>query len=179
MIEIWKPITGWDKYLVSNLGNIKSLAKGKERILVGSNTTTRSGAKGYRTILLCTDNRRITKTLHKIILETFIGPAPSKKHEASHIDGNKDNNCVENLCWKTKLENEADKKIHGTKPYGEANGRAKLTQKEVELIRTIYSRKNLTLKNLALQFNVSTSTVGRIVKNQIWKRQGETHGNFN
>ena len=33
MIEIWKDIEGYEGYQVSNLGNVKSLKWGKEKIL--------------------------------------------------------------------------------------------------------------------------------------------------
>ena len=54
--------------------------------------------------------------IHRAVLEAFVGPAPSPRHEAAHKDGRKRNNRLENLEWKLKEHNEADKKLHGTAP---------------------------------------------------------------
>lgn len=50
--------------------------------------------------------RRHTKTeyLHRFLAETFI-PNPQNKATVNHIDGNKENNSLENLEWATQSEN--------------------------------------------------------------------------
>lgn len=54
--------------------------------------------------------------VHKAVLEAFVGPAPSRRHHAAHDDGDKSNNRLDNLAWKLKEANEADKRRHGTAP---------------------------------------------------------------
>ena len=55
---------------------------------------------GYLTVYIEGKNRY----LHRIIAQAFI-PNPENKSEVNHIDGNRSNDCVENLEWVSRLEN--------------------------------------------------------------------------
>lgn len=46
-VEIWKPIVGYDGYEISNLGRVKSLKFGKEKIMKNE-----KNGDGYITYLL-------------------------------------------------------------------------------------------------------------------------------
>ena len=101
MKEIWKPIPKHENYLVSNQGRIKR----NNNIL--SNYV--DNASGYVKVgLSCVDERFYSNSkkflVHRLVAETFI-PNPENKPEVNHIDGNKQNNCVSNLEWVTRLEN--------------------------------------------------------------------------
>lgn len=52
---------------------------------------------------------------------------------------------------------------------GEKNGRAKLTWALVQAIRLKRANCGTTYEKLALEFGVSVSLIGQIVKHQIWK----------
>lgn len=110
--EIWKDVVGWEGlYIVSNLGNIRSLdrrikgpqpngrlIKGKLRKILISN--------GYASVnLIDKETGRSTRnSVHRFVAEAFI-PNPEKKPCVNHIDGNKQNNHVSNLEWCTYKEN--------------------------------------------------------------------------
>ena len=92
--EIWKDVPFDSNYKVSNYGKIFS--KRTNKILKGELTE-----KGYIRVAL-TEHKRYL--VHCIVARTFI-PNPENKTQVNHIDGNKQNNYVDNLEWCTQSEN--------------------------------------------------------------------------
>lgn len=118
-VQIWKSLDfmGYPDYQVSTLGNVKSmnyLHTRKERILKPSKY------KGYLYVCLSKDNKHKTFLLHRIVALAFIPQPNDKCNEINHLDENKENNHVSNLCWCTRKEN-----IN----YGTRNERASKTRK--------------------------------------------------
>lgn len=101
--EIWKDITGYEGiYQVSNLGRIKSLKYGKEKI--------RKPVKhkfGYLQIGLNNGKYRVYK-VHRLVAQTFI-PNPENKPHIDHINTDRTDNRAENLRWVTAKENANNK----------------------------------------------------------------------
>lgn len=99
MTEEWKDIKEYEGlYQVSNLGRVKSLKFGKEKILKLSNN------KGYIQVTLYNDVIRKTYKVHRLVAETFL-PNSDNKPCIDHINTNRTDNRVENLRWCTYKEN--------------------------------------------------------------------------
>lgn len=94
MLEIWKPIKGYENYMVSSLGNVKSLNYNrteKEQILKPGKDKT-----GYLFVWLCKEGIRKKCLVHRLVAETFIDN-PNNLPCVNHKDENKQNNCLSNL----------------------------------------------------------------------------------
>lgn len=53
--------------------------------------------------------------VHRLVLETWSGPAPSKSHVCRHLNDIPDDNRLENLQWGTLLENAKDVQVNWNK----------------------------------------------------------------
>ena len=99
-METWRDVSGFEgKYLVSSQGRIISLNylnTKQPRFL-----KTFKHHSGYIMVNLGENGR---KSVHQLVANAFINNPENKKY-VNHIDGNKINNCVENLEWVTSKEN--------------------------------------------------------------------------
>ena len=70
----------------------------KEKVLDGCSKD------GYLKVNLYNDGVGSSKRVHRLVAEAFI-PNPDNKPDVNHKNGNKHDNCVDNLEWVTKSEN--------------------------------------------------------------------------
>ena len=110
MEEIWIDIKGFDGYLISNKGNVKS----KDRVIIRRDGIPRTckglikkanlNPNGYLFVGLSINHKNHNKYLHRLVAEHFISN-PQNLPCVNHIDGNKLNNNVENLEWCSYSQN--------------------------------------------------------------------------
>lgn len=173
--EIWIKafVFGW-RYEVSSHGRVRGLynnfgPSGKYKIL-----KTQLGPDGYHRITLkC--GRKVkprTFTLHRLVLASFTGINPADR-ECAHSDGIKSNCKLSNLSWKTHIENESDKLIHGTRLRGEDHPASKISDESVFAIRRMIKNKELSQTKIALLYGISIAQVSRI-KHGKRRQQNET-----
>lgn len=166
--EQWKTIKNFPDYAVSTYGRVKRITVG-QATRIGHILKPGIGGSGYLHVSLAPRGKKHKpKTIHRIVLETFISPCPEGK-ECNHRDGNKTNNCLKNLEWISRQENIYHSvKILGC-GCGERNGSAKLADIEVLQIRQLYKTGNCSQRQLAKQFGISQSAIGCIVRREHWK----------
>lgn len=123
------------------------------RTQAGYATTFRDGKRGVVSRFLCEDT---------------YGPPPTPEHQAAHSCGNGHLGCVTkgHLSWKTPVENQADRLIHGTDGRGERHSQAKLTEDNVREI--ISQRGKGTCAEIAMRYNVSRKTISDIHNGKTW-----------
>jgi hypothetical protein len=154
--NIWSE---WKKRRIGgNRGGMESYQSGEWHQLKPAVTSS-----GY----LAFAAKRTTFHVHKAVLLAFVGPKPEGCNECRHLDGNRLNNRLGNLCWGTYTENQEDRKRHGTMPKGEENGNSKLTAEQVEEIRKL-RESGMSYRKIAAKYGVHMGAIWYVV-NTGWK----------
>lgn len=93
-------------------------------------------SNGYPKVVLYNKGFNKTRAVHRLVAEAFI-PNPENKPQVNHIDGDKQNNNVNNLEWCTGSENQKHAYALGLQVSrkGTNNPMNKLSEEEVLAIR--------------------------------------------
>ena len=117
-MENWKDIKGYEgHYQVSDLGRVKSIKKGTERILAD-----RLGGRYYKATL-CKNGKTKDKYVHILVAESFLNyKGGDRSIVVDHINNDRFDNRLANLQVITQREN-INKNCKGSsKFYGVYNG---------------------------------------------------------
>lgn len=101
IIREFKQINGFSNYFINKDGILLSRNVGTIlREIRPQNTNS-----GYKSVKIENDNGELKHmAIHRLVALTFL-PNPNNLTDVNHIDGNKTNNCVENLEWCTRSYN--------------------------------------------------------------------------
>lgn len=176
-MEIWKDISGFEgRYQVSNLGNIKSLYRVKERrgygkIVIPEKVLNPHVDKvGYKRLYLYGDGFKIRDMVHRFVAKAFL-PNLENKPEVNHKNGIKTDNRVENLEWVTVSEN----RIHAfanklqVPLKGSELPQAILKENDVLEIRACWGKREMSKKEIAKKYNVSLGCIRNVVERKNWR----------
>lgn len=168
-----RPIPGFPDYEIGVDGTVWS-SKGNNNQFISwkSGWKQLKGNKdknGYLQVALRRGGKTYTRKIHRLVLETYIGPRPSGMECRHFPDPDKTNNRIENLSWGTSRDNKNDSAIQGVARFakGEASGRAKLCNRDVLTIRRL-AQNGVTRKVLARKFKIAVCTVTKIVNRKAW-----------
>jgi len=172
--EIWKPISHFPGYEISNHGRIRSFWKldGRRGWKISNRykylPKIHIDKGGYQFVRL----RQKHLTIHGLVLTAFVGPRPLDK-ECRHLDGNQKNNYLNNLKWGTKRENGLDKAMHGNLPpsfcgQGEKHRCAKMTDAKIVEMRNLHA-SGYSINKLCKMYGIAHSSARAIIHRKTWK----------
>ena len=103
--------------------------------------------------------------VHRLVAELYV-PNPENKPQVNHKDGNKLNNCADNLEWVSNQSNRDHAVKNDLVVHGERCPWAKLTLDEVNFIR---DHPEISATELASRLPVTRSTVCSVRRGESWK----------
>lgn len=163
--EEWRDIPE-TAYRVSSRGRVSSEKYGDERQLKMSKER---GGYLKVTLYLTPCVQTIRKVSH-LVACAFVGPRPSPKHEINHIDGNRANNCADNLEWVTSSENKRHRYNvlkHGAL-RGENHPRSKIPESAIPIIKNRMAAGERPA-DLAREFGVRPQSISSIKFGKTWR----------
>lgn len=173
-MEIWKDILGYEgKYQASNTGKIRSLPRNANRTdgmpckIKGRVLKPAMNKDGYYKCALCVDRKLKSYRVHILVAKTFLGKKEGL--EVNHIDGNKANNCLDNL----ELISHRENVIHSFKNglqislKGSQVHNAKLKEWEIPCIRLMMN-DGYSARKMARLYKMDKSVFLGIKNRKLW-----------
>lgn len=150
--EMWKPTIEDPYYEVSNFGRVRH----DGRVLSGS-----IHKDGYMFVNI----RGKQCARHRLVAEVFV-ENPENKPFVNHIDGNKQNNSVDNLEWCTQSENTKHAYDSDLQPKGLSTYKGKFTSEEREQIKNEWDSGAYSRRQLAKKYGVSHTCINDIINDK-------------
>jgi len=126
---------------------------------------------GYNVAYLYIESKRYDLLVHRIVGNAFV-ENPENKPQINHIDGDKQNNCANNLQWVTQSEN--IKHAYDTKLMHRTHENiwnSLLNEDQVKEIRIMLLNKTKQ-RLIAKKFNVGETIISRIKLGKSYKGVG-------
>ena len=101
--EIWKPILGYERYLISNLGRVKSYSKTYNSYYLITPTNNVNNDRPY--VMLYGENGKRNLQLSRLVAHSFVEGFDEHHNTVNHKDGDVTNCNASNLEWVSQAEN--------------------------------------------------------------------------
>ena len=168
--EIWKYVPGYEgKYVVSNMGRVKSLERkvrsvnwytGKEFFRTVKERILKPGPSNSGHLSVVLGHGEAGKQVHQLVMKAFVGDPPEGM-EVRHLNGDPTDNRLENLEYGTRTENILDVYYQG--------GR----WRKLNLNDVLYARFaafcEIPDHVIASELNVAPSTIANIRKGKSYQ----------
>lgn len=128
--------------------------------------------KGYLQVCIVTATGIRPIGIHVLMADAYIRPKVGDE-VVRHLDDNKNNNCVSNLAYGSHVDNAMDRMKNGNYLSGHNHSNAKLSEKDVVLIRELRNSKT-KVKDIASRLNVSVSTIESVLYGKSYKTSNRT-----
>lgn len=152
---MWRAILGWPGYEVSECGEVRDVRGRKLPKLL-----KQASVKGYRLVrLVARDGRSQRKMVHRLVAIAFIGEPADPTFEVAHLDGNGENNTVQNLKWCSHRDNIAMKVDHGTIQSGDRHYASVKDEIVAELVAKHVA--GMSPQDLSREYSIHVQTVRR------------------
>jgi hypothetical protein len=173
----YRDVPGFPGYRVGDDGSVWSCLK---LIILGGRSGSRSeigdtwkrlrvtiNPDGYPLVTLRRDGLSHNRSVHSIVMLTFVGPIPDGE-EVAHENGIRADPRLSNLSYKTYRENQRDSYRHGTRPLGERHPNAKATEEAVRSIRADHASRLYTITDIARRHRLSRTQTRDIISRKSW-----------
>jgi hypothetical protein len=175
MLDAWKPIVGWEGvYSVSSVGRVRyeqDRPSNRFAVHAGDIVPQSMDPDGYFVVELARVGERSSRRtlrVNRLVAEAFIGPPPSPRAQADHVNHRRGDNAFSNLEWVSCKENIQRAIKVGIRDFrGERCWNAKLTTRIVLKIRERAARGE-SFAAIARDVGVSNVNVANVATGKTW-----------
>lgn len=154
------PVPGFDGFWITDDGRVMYEISGTYRL------SKYAGVDKHGYLMAYIDYKKVP--VHRLLLLAFKYDSYFEGAIVRHLDDNPENISLDNLVWGTYAENAEDRIRNGRVRRGERHPKSKLTRAKVRKIREL-GESDLTHKEIAARFGITSSTVGAIIHRRSWK----------
>jgi hypothetical protein len=161
-----KPIPDFEGYFINEDGEVFSELSGRlTKMVTQLKNWPADRTDDYGRLGLRKNGKTHQRMVHRMMIETFVGPIPKGMH-VRHLNGKKSDNRLSNLKIGTPLENAHDNWLNGKKHTSRIH-LSLLSKCDVEWIKA-YPVKDGMFSEMARKLQINVSSVARAYRCESW-----------
>jgi len=174
MDEVWKDVVGFESsYEVSSLGRVRSktrlvVDRKSKRIFKSRVLSPGVQSNNYLGIWLYANSKSISRLVHHLVAEAFIGPRPDGM-DVDHVNGDRTNNSVANLRYLTIAKNRSANHRHKDAKRPAKKGKSTRLTPEIVAVLRAAKQRGENMRKYADDLGVSASTVYHATQGRSWQ----------